>query len=92
MCRSYKIDEGSAGVRSCTWAPDGQHVLVVADFQIRISVYSIHDNSIKVMRGPKFADRGISFSPDGQLLAYAEVQPPSAVPSLAVGTGLISMK
>lgn len=71
--RNYKIDEGSAGVRNCIWAPDGCSVLVVADFQIRISVHSLVDQSVKLMRGPKYADRAISFSPDGQLLAYAEV-------------------
>ena len=68
-----KIDEGSAGVRNCIWAPDGCSILVVADFQIRISVYSLLDHSVKLMRGPKYPDKGISFSPDGQLLAYAEV-------------------
>ena len=73
FCRMQKIDEGSAGVRNCIWAPDGCSILVIADFQIRISVYSLLDNSVKLMRGPKYADKGISFSPDGQLLAYAEV-------------------
>ena len=56
------------------WAPDGLSVLVVADFQIRISIISLVDSSVKVMRGPKFADQGIAFSPDGRLLAYAEVR------------------
>ena len=72
--RSCKIDEGAAGVRNCMWAPDGLSVLVVADFQIRISIISLVDSSVKVMRGPKFADQGIAFSPDGRLLAYAEVR------------------
>lgn len=69
-----KIDEGPAGVKNCIWAPDGCSILVVADFQIRISVYSLLDKSVKTMTGPKYPDRGISFSPDGELLAYAEVQ------------------
>lgn len=30
-----KIDEGIAGAERVCWSPDGLHVLVVADFQIR---------------------------------------------------------
>lgn len=75
LCRDLKIDEGSAGVRNCIWSPDGYSILVVADFQIRITIYSLLNNSVKMMRGPKYADRAIAFSPDGQHLAYAEVCP-----------------
>ena len=35
------IEEGAAGVQHARWAPDGQHVLVVSDFQIRTSVWSL---------------------------------------------------
>ena len=30
-----KIDEGLAGAERVCWSPDGLHVLVIADFQIR---------------------------------------------------------
>ena len=55
------------------FSPDGQSVLAVADFQIRISILSLKDNTVKVIPGPKYADRGLAFSPDGKLLAMAEV-------------------
>lgn len=46
---------------------------MVADFQIRISAYSLVEDTVTVLRGPKFADRALAFSPDGETLAYAEV-------------------
>ena len=30
-----KIDEGLAGAEAVHWSPDGLHILVTADFQIR---------------------------------------------------------
>lgn len=68
-----KIDEGPAGVQHAIWSPDGLHVLVVADFQIRITIWSLVDRTCSYIKGPKFADKGIAFSPDGRLLALAEV-------------------
>lgn len=72
-CRSCKIDEGSVGVRHCMWAPDGQHVLAVADFQVRLTIVNVVDQTVWAFSGPKSPDRAIAFSPDGQLLAYGEV-------------------
>ena len=69
-----KIDEGPAGVASARWAPDGTALVVVADFQIRLSVWSLVDRSCVVIPKPKFADRGLSFSPDGQMMALAHVR------------------
>jgi hypothetical protein len=57
------------------WTPDCKSVLVVADFQIRISAYSLLDDTVTAIRGPKFADKALAFSPDGETLAYAEVSP-----------------
>ena len=70
--RSYKIDEGAAGARHCAWSPDGRSVLVVADFQIRLSIYSMFGEPVHILRGPKNVNRGMDFSPNGELLAYAE--------------------
>lgn len=34
-----KLTEGSAGLQSVTWSPDSKHLLIVADFNVRIYVY-----------------------------------------------------
>lgn len=33
-----KIDEGLAGAKAVRWSPDGLHILVTADFQIRCKI------------------------------------------------------
>jgi len=55
------------------WSPDGCHVLLVADFQIRMTVWSLKARSAIYVRGPKHAERGLAFSPDGGRLAVVEV-------------------
>ena len=69
-----KIDEGPAGVQHARWSPDGQHILVTADFQIRITIWSLVDRSCTYIKGPKHGTKGLAFSPDGQHLALAEVR------------------
>ncbi|KAL6780004.1 hypothetical protein ACKKBG_A14630 [Auxenochlorella protothecoides x Auxenochlorella symbiontica] len=66
------IEEGSAGcVRAC-WSPSGAHVLLVADFCIRLSVWSLVGQTCLQLQGPKHAHAGLAFSPDGLQLAVAQ--------------------
>lgn len=67
------ISEGPAGVVAARWAPDGQHILLTADFGIRLSVWSLVDQSCIYLRGPKHLHAGLAFSPDNSLLAVAHV-------------------
>ncbi|DBA84979.1 TPA: hypothetical protein ACH3X2_005718 [Trebouxia sp. C0005] len=67
-----KIDEGLAGAEAVQWSPDGLHILVTADFQIRITIWSLASKSFVYISGPKHATRGIKFSPDGEYMAVAE--------------------
>ena len=47
--------------------------MTVSDFKVRLTVWSLIDKSLQFVRSPKFDDgRGISFSPNGKLLALAE--------------------
>ena len=62
------------------WSPDGCHVLLVADFQIRMTVWSLKARAAIYVRGPKHAERGLAFSPDGSRLAVAEVRKPRERP------------
>ena len=61
------------GVQTAVWSPDGCHILLVADFQIRMTIWSLKRRSAIYVRGPKHAERGLQFSADGKRLAVAEV-------------------
>ncbi len=69
-----KIDEGPAGVNAPRWSPDGQNIILVADFQIRMTIWSLVNRTCLHINGPKFSDRGFAFSPDGSLMALLEVR------------------
>ncbi|GIL47177.1 hypothetical protein Vafri_4066 [Volvox africanus] len=69
---SCKIDEGPAGVAAVRWSPDGACVLVVAEFGLRVAVWSLTNRKCVYLRGPKHVDRGMAFSTDGAHLAVLE--------------------
>lgn len=66
------IDEGPAGIARALWSPAGTEVLIVADFAVRVSAWSLVDGSCRHLRAPKFPDRGLDFSADGRFLAVLE--------------------
>ena len=68
------IAEGPAGVAAARWTPDGRHILLTADFNLRLSVWSLVDQSCQYLRGPKHAAAGLAFSPDGAQLAVLHVR------------------
>lgn len=68
------IAEGPAGVTAARWAPDGRHILLTADFNVRLAVWSLVDQACQYLRGPKHAATGLAFSPDGALLAVLHVR------------------
>lgn len=66
------IDEGPAGCVHARWSPKGTHILTVADFNVRCSVWSLLDKSCVYLRAPKYGDAGIQFSPNGKFILVAE--------------------
>lgn len=68
------IAEGPAGVTDARWTPDGRHILLTADFNLRLSVWSLVDQSCQYLKGPKHAAAGLAFSPDGTQLAVMHVR------------------
>lgn len=68
------IAEGPAGVTAARWTPDGRHILLTADFNLRLSVWSLVDQACVYLRGPKHAAAGLQFSPDGDALAVLHVR------------------
>lgn len=67
-----KVDEGPVGLSFVRFSPGGRHVLATADFQLRITVWSLLDRSVCYIRFPKFAKEGLAFSGDKRHMVLAE--------------------
>lgn len=67
-----KIDEGSAGLMRALWSPDGRHILTTANFNLRITVWSLVNKSVSYVRYVKNSKDCLSFSKDGKYLALGE--------------------
>uniref|UniRef100_A0A3Q3X0W0 Uncharacterized protein n=1 Tax=Mola mola TaxID=94237 RepID=A0A3Q3X0W0_MOLML len=67
-----KIDEGSIGLLSSRWSPDGRHILNTTEFHLRITVWSLCTKAVSYIKYPKACQKGIDFSRDGSYMALAE--------------------
>ena len=78
------VDEGPVGLAHVRFSPDGRHLLATADFNVRITVWSLMDRSVYYIRFPKFPRAGLCFSPDGRCTASAahptSSRPPRIIP------------
>jgi hypothetical protein len=55
--------------------PDGLSILLVADFCVRMTVWSLVDRRCTYLPGPKHATKGLVFDPAGGAMAVLEVGP-----------------
>jgi hypothetical protein len=55
-------------------------VLLVADFNVRLTVWSLVERKATYLPGPKHAAKGLSFSPRGDQLAVLEVGNNESIP------------
>ena len=69
-----KIDGGVAGLTYCWWSPDSRHLLTMADFELHITLWSLVDKSVSLIKYPKLRNNSIDFSPDGRFMALAETR------------------
>uniref|UniRef100_A0AAY5KIF1 WD repeat containing, antisense to TP73 n=1 Tax=Esox lucius TaxID=8010 RepID=A0AAY5KIF1_ESOLU len=67
-----KIDEGSIGLVSSRWSPDGRHILNTTEFHLRITVWSLCTKAVSYIKYPKACQKGMDFSRDGCYMALAE--------------------
>lgn len=67
-----KIDEGSIGLVSSRWSPDGRHILNTTEFHLRVTVWSLCTKAVSYIKYPKACQKGIDFSRDGSYMALAE--------------------
>uniref|UniRef100_A0A3B5B068 WD repeat containing, antisense to TP73 n=1 Tax=Stegastes partitus TaxID=144197 RepID=A0A3B5B068_9TELE len=67
-----KIDEGSIGLVSSRWSPDGRHILNTTEFHLRVTVWSLCTKAVSYIKYPKACQKGVDFSRDGRYMALAE--------------------
>ncbi|KAM4610867.1 WD repeat-containing protein WRAP73 isoform 2-T2 [Polymixia lowei] len=67
-----KIDEGSIGLVSSRWSPDGRHILNTTEFHLRVTVWSLCTKAVSYIKYPKACQKGMDFSRDGCYMALAE--------------------
>lgn len=66
------ITEGLAGICNARWCPSCEDILLTAEFQVKLSVWSLVDQNCRNLPPPKHPEAGIAFSPDGTQLAVLE--------------------
>jgi WD40 repeat protein len=54
------------------WVPDSRQVITISDFQLRLTIWSLVDESVSYIKNPKHHDKGISFTSNGKFMALAE--------------------
>lgn len=67
-----KIDEGLAGLTACRWAPDARHILTLADFQLRVTLWSLTTKAVSFIKNPKTLHSHMDFTKDGRIMAMVE--------------------
>ena len=71
ICR---IDEGLAGMNYARFSPDSRHVLTVCHYNVKLTIWSLIDKTTFIISMPKFSNKGISFTSNGNFMALAEVK------------------
>ena len=68
------ITESQSGIINCLWTPDSRKIILFNDFNVRMSIWSLVDKSTVYINSPKFNDKCILFSENGNFMALAERQ------------------
>ena len=66
-----KISEGMAGITNIRWSPDSRHIIALAEFNIKLTVWSLVQKLVRYIKFPK-NDTCVEFSANGQYLAVVE--------------------
>jgi len=66
------INESQSGITNCLWTPDSRKILLFNDFNVRMSIWSLVDKSTVYINSPKFNNKCLLFSDNGNFMALAE--------------------
>ena len=67
-----RITEGLAGIAGVHWSPEGSRLFITAEFQVKLTVWCLSQQSSFQLDPPKHPQAGFEFSPDGTMLAVLE--------------------
>ncbi|OAF68516.1 Scavenger mRNA-decapping enzyme DcpS [Intoshia linei] len=67
-----KIDEGSFGLKSVCWAPNGRNIISTSDLNLQLTIWSITSKSVLYIKNPKNIEKPFEFNKDGSLMVVAE--------------------
>ncbi|GFT07080.1 WD repeat-containing protein WRAP73 [Nephila pilipes] len=67
-----KISENPLTIADVYWAPDSRHLLVISEFYLKMTVWSLVSSTVAVIENPKLIKNCISFSHCERYLAVAE--------------------
>ncbi|GFY63812.1 WD repeat-containing protein WRAP73 [Trichonephila inaurata madagascariensis] len=67
-----KISENPLAIADVHWAPDSRHLLVISEFYLKMTVWSLVSSTIAVIENPKPIKKCLSFSHCERYLAVAE--------------------
>jgi len=66
------INESQSGITNCLWTPDSRKIILFNDFNVRMSIWSLVDKSTIYINSPKFNNKCLLFSENGNFMALAE--------------------
>lgn len=69
VCR---IHESLAGIAFGRWLPDNRHIMTTNEFNIKLTIWSLIDKSLKYINYPKYARKGLSYTTNGNFMALVE--------------------
>jgi WD40 repeat protein len=61
---SATISQGSDGLQTAIWAPDSRNILIFAENNIHITIFSLSNTDKKYILNPKYSTKGYFFTPD----------------------------
>lgn len=69
-----RISEGAAGLIKVEWTADSRHVVTTAEFNVKLTFWSLSNKTVSFIRNPKSCGRSIHYNKDKSIAAVVERQ------------------
>ena len=63
-----RITEGLSGTTDIRWAPDSRHIITLAEYTVKLTIWSLIQKLVRYIKLPKRKEC-LAFSPDGNYLS-----------------------